>query len=600
MTAPQLAPALRHVRQLMARADATGLTDAQLLRRFVAQRDEAAFEVLVWRHGPMALGVCRRILRNPHDADDAFQAALLALARKAPSIARGGSVGGWLFQVARRTALRARAQALRRARRETQAAELAAAPDPRAADPDRHELGPVLDEELHRLPEKYRAPVVLCYLEGLTNEEAACHLRCPVGTVKTRLARARELLASRLARRGLAPGAGLLAGGIFAPAAALPARLVSPAVRAAALVVSGQGTAAGVVPARVALLAEGVLRAMTIAKLRLWTAALAAALVIAGTGVVSYRALRAEPAPAGPADAAARVEQIKSQIADLQEQLRQAEQEAAAGRRPPTVAVIFGDVPITREELADHLLARLSREQLDAFINRRIIEHACQRRGIRVTDAEVDAALREDRKAIERPGQDFPTLLRTFQKTPLEWKEDVVRPRLLMTKLCQDRVRVTEKDLHNAFEARHGEKVECQLILWPRGQEREAAGGYEALRSDQSRFELMAGTQPNESLARIDGRVTLGRHATGNEELEKLVFRLRPGEMSRLVDTPEGLVVVKCLRRIPADGTQDFEVVREALKREVLRGLVEKEIPRAFQELKAEARPRLLWTPKGP
>jgi RNA polymerase sigma factor (sigma-70 family) len=321
MTAPQLAPALRHVRQLLAQADATGLSDAQLLRRFVAQRDEAAFEVLVWRHGPMALGVCRRILRNPHDAEDAFQAALLALARKAPSITRGGSVGCWLFRVARRVALRARAQVLRRARRETQA-ELTAAPDPRAADPDRYELGPVLDEELARLPEKYRAPVVLCYLEGRTNEEAARHLRCPVGTVKTRLARARELLGSRLTRRGLVPGAGVLAGGAFVPAAALPARLVSPAVRAAALVVSGQGTAAGLVPARVALLTEGVLRAMTIAKLRLLTAALAAALVVAGTGVVSYRALRAEPAPAGPADAAARVEQIKSRIADLQEQLR--------------------------------------------------------------------------------------------------------------------------------------------------------------------------------------------------------------------------------------------------------------------------------------
>jgi hypothetical protein len=264
------------------------------------------------------------------------------------------------------------------------------------------------------------------------------------------------------------------------------------------------------------------------------------------------------------------------------------------------VAVIFGDVPITREELADHLLARLSRERLEAFVNQRIIEHACLRKGIRVTDAEVDAAAEEDRKALEQPGRDFPALLRQYQKTPLEWKEDVIRPRLLMARLCRDRVRVTEKDLHDAFEARYGEKVECQLILWPRGQEREAAEGYEALRADQGRFGLMAGTQPNQTLARTDGRVTLSRHATGSEELEKVVFRLRPGEMSRLVDTPEGLVLVKCLRRIPADGTQDFDVVREALKREVLRDLIEKEIPKAFHELKEEARPRLLWTPKGP
>ena len=602
MTAPRLDPALCHVRRLLARADLAGLTDAQLLRRFVAQSDEAAFEVLVWRHGPMVLGVCRRILRNRHDAEDACQATLLALARKAPSIAKGGSVGSWLFKVARRVALRARTQALRRARREAPVAGLAAAPDTRTADPDRHELGPVLDEELHRLPEKYRTPVVLCYLEGLTNDEAARHLRCPVGTVKTRLARARELLSSRLTRRGLAPGVGLFTGAAFTPSAALSAGLVGGAVRAAVYVVSGQRTAAGAVPARVAILTEGVLRTMTMAKLRLLTAVLAMALAIAGTGFMSYRTLRAEPLPAGPADAAARVEQIKSQIAGLQEQLRQAEQDAArakAAPRPPAVAVIFGDVPITREELADHLLARLSRERLEAFINQRIIEHACLRRGIRVTDAEVDAAVQEDLKAFHDPGKDFAAVLRQRQMTPLEWKEDVVRPRLLMTKLCRQRVRVTEMDLRDAFEARYGEKVECQVILWPPGQEQEAARGYEAVRADEGRFEHLARTQPNRTLAQTNGRVTLGRHTTGNAQLEAAAFRLSPGEMSALIDTPEGLALVKCLRRIPADRGSEFGVVREALEQDVLRERIRAEIPKAFQELKEEARPRLLWRPKG-
>jgi RNA polymerase sigma factor (sigma-70 family) len=606
MTSRQLAPALRRLRRLLARPDAEGVTDAQLLQRFVNGRDETAFELLVWRHGPMALGVCRRILHHTHDAEDAFQATLLALARKARSIGKGGSVGSWLYKVAYRVALRARAQSLRRVRHEKQVAELPAVADARAADPAWRELGPVLDEELNRLPEKYRAAVVLCYLEGLTNEEAARQLRWPPGTVKTRLARARELLGSRLTRRGLVLSAGLLSAASVSGAVPVRAALVSAAVRTAVLGIAGNGTAAGVIPAQVARLTEGVLRTMTMVKVKLIAAVLAAGLAVAGAGALSYRALAGEPGPGRGADAAARVEQLKKQIAGLQEELRQAEQDAARDRaagelRSQPVAVIFGDVPITREQLADHLLARLSADRLQAFVNQRIIEHACRQQGIVVTDAEVEAAWKDDLEQVGGPDKDPSALLGKYQKTLSEWKEDVIRPRLLMTKLCRQDVRVTEQDLRNAFDAHYGERVECQLILWPREQKERAARDYEAIRKDEARFELAAGTQSRPTLAATNGRIKpFGRHSAGNEELEKAAFRLREGEISPLLDTAEGIVVVKCLKRIPADTSREFEEVREGLRQEVLASRIQQEIPKAFEKLKEQARPRVLWQPGKP
>jgi RNA polymerase sigma factor (sigma-70 family) len=605
MTSGQLAPALRHVRRLLARPDAESVSDAQLLQRFVNGHDETAFELLVWRHGPMALGVCRRILHDTHDAEDAFQATLLALARKARAIRKGGSVGSWLYKVAYRVALRARAQSLRRLRHEKQVAELPAVVDTRAEDPAWRELGPVLDEELNRLPEKYRAAVVLCYLEGLTNDEAARQLRWPAGTVKTRLARARELLGSRLTRRGFVLGAGLVTTASLSETLPLRAALVRVTVRTAVLIIAGNGTAGGVVPAQVARLTEGVLQTMTRVKLKLIAAVLAAGLAVAGAGALSYRTVPDEPGPDTGTNAAGRVEQLKKQIAGLREELRQAEQDAAREKaggelRSKPIAVIFGDVPITREQLADHLLARLSADRLEAFINQRIIEHACRQKGIVVTDAEVDAAWKDDLAKIGGPDKDPHAFLGKYQKTLSEWKEDVIRPRLLMTKLYGQGVRVTEQDLRNAFEAHYGEKVECQLILWPRGQKEKAAQDYAAIRNDEARFELAAGIQPTPTLATTNGRIKpFGRHGAQNEELEKAAFRLREGEISPLLDTPEGFVVVKCLRRIPGDTSREFEEVREELRQEVYAKLVQKEIPKAFEALKEKARPQVLWHPRG-
>jgi RNA polymerase sigma factor (sigma-70 family) len=182
-----------------------GLTDAQLLHRFLTKRDGAAFELLVWRHGPMVLRVCRRILRDAHGAEDAFQATFLTLACKAGSIGNQEVVSSWLYKVAYRIALRAKASATKRATHEQPLVDCLAGGS--IAPPDEaawRELGPLLDAEVRRLPEKYRAAFVLCYLEGKTNEEAARELGCPKGTILSRLSRARERLRKRLNQRGLA------------------------------------------------------------------------------------------------------------------------------------------------------------------------------------------------------------------------------------------------------------------------------------------------------------------------------------------------------------------------------------------------------------
>src|SRR4051794_30206457 len=211
---------------------ATPVPDEQLLDLFVNRSDPGAFRALVARHGPMVLRVCRSVLRDPHDAEDAFQATFLVLVRRAGSLWARDSLGPWLHQVAHRTASRARSVAARRRRHEARGAELMA----RSTHEDgRDDLGGVVHEEVGRLPERYRAAVVLCLLEGLTPEQAARYLRCPVGTVQSRLARGREQLRGRLTRRGLTVPAGLLAvgGARSGASAAVPAALANSTIRAA-------------------------------------------------------------------------------------------------------------------------------------------------------------------------------------------------------------------------------------------------------------------------------------------------------------------------------------------------------------------------------
>jgi RNA polymerase sigma factor (sigma-70 family) len=252
---------LRQLRGLLRTHPTEAVTDGELLERFTAGREEAAFAALLRRHGPMVLGVAWRVLGQVHDAEDVLQATFLLLARKAASIRQGESVGAWLHAIAYRLALKARGQKQMRQERENRAAA-ARHPEP-GLDVAWRELLAVLDEELGRLPAKYRVPLVLCYLEGKTQEEAQRQLGCPLGTVRSRLAQARKLLRDRLTRRGLTLSAWALATVLAATSveAALPARLFQDTLKAG-LQFAVAETAVGSVSVQTAALVKGGLQNM--------------------------------------------------------------------------------------------------------------------------------------------------------------------------------------------------------------------------------------------------------------------------------------------------------------------------------------------------
>lgn len=337
-----------------------GLSDADLLERYTARAiantaGEAAFAVLVNRHGPMVWGVCRQILGDVHEAEDAFQATFLIVARQAERVAKSGAVGRWIYAIARRVALRARTEARRR---EASVARPKPSIDGEAErEAVRAELGVVVGEEVARLPARYRTAVELCFLGGLTNEAAARELGWPVGTVKSRLARARKRLRGRLASRGMAPAAVVCATALHGARAAAPAALVRATVQAAGGVTTT--ACSGTFPESVAVLAMEVIRAMFVKKVVQSVAAIAAMLV-AGAGVHAFQdAGRGGPGTAGmgsrfvtakpvnpfggalrhsesPADepvakVANLVERLARRAAELQEQKKYTEADGALG-----------------------------------------------------------------------------------------------------------------------------------------------------------------------------------------------------------------------------------------------------------------------------
>jgi RNA polymerase sigma factor (sigma-70 family) len=260
------------VRALRPAAD--GATDGNLLGAFIDRRDPAAFAELVRRHGPMVLGVCSRVLGNVHDAEDAFQATFLVLARKAGSVSPRNGVGNWLYGVAHQTAVRVRAITMKRRGRES----LVSVPEPAVPDPGWDDLAAVLDEELGRLPDHYRAVIVLCDVEGRTRPDAAAHLGCPEGSVSSRLSRARAMLARRLARRGVTLSAGALALLVSqnASSARVPTALLQTTV---------ESTLTGTSPA-IASITDGVMRAMLIKKLKTVALAAVAVGVVGLSGII--------------------------------------------------------------------------------------------------------------------------------------------------------------------------------------------------------------------------------------------------------------------------------------------------------------------------
>jgi RNA polymerase sigma factor (sigma-70 family) len=265
----QPTPMNRIIQHLLASCgwDGAGMTDGELLTRFLNNRDDAALAALVRRHGPMVWSVCCRLLRSHHDAEDAFQATFVVLVQKAAALPDKETVGNWLYGVAHQTAVRMRAIIAKRGVRERQVTVM-----PKPATAEQYvwkDLKAVLDEELSRLPNRYRVLIVLCDLEGMTRKQVAGQLGIPEGTVASRLAAARAMLAKRLTRRGVVVSAALLGAVLssHAASACVPMMVVSSTIKAVTLVAAGQA-AAGVISPTVAALTRGVTKTMFVTKIK--------------------------------------------------------------------------------------------------------------------------------------------------------------------------------------------------------------------------------------------------------------------------------------------------------------------------------------------
>jgi RNA polymerase sigma factor (sigma-70 family) len=314
MATNQLTQVIQTLRRAALPQEGAGLTDGQLLECYLTTRAETAFAALVHRHGPMVWGVCRRLLRSHQDAEDAFQATFLVLVRKAASLMCRELVANWLYGVAHQTSLKARATITRRQGREKQ---VTAIPEPQTVRPELwNDLQAVLDQELSRLPDKYRAVIVLCDLEGKTRKEAARHFHLPEGTVASRLATARAMLAKRLARTGVTVPGSALAVALSSQnaSAGLPASVALSTIKAASLLAAGKATA-GACSAQAVALAEGVLKTMLLTKLKIATAVLVAVAML-GTGVAVLTGQAPGERQAAPGQQTAAQEQTKSPTPD--------------------------------------------------------------------------------------------------------------------------------------------------------------------------------------------------------------------------------------------------------------------------------------------
>ncbi len=270
-----------------------------------------------------------------------------------------------------------------------------------------------------------------------------------------------------------------------------------------------------------------------------------------------------------------------------------------AGPMPaPTqvVAYLYGSKPITREELGEFLIARYGAEKVEFLVNRKIIDHACAEKNIVVTEEEVDAAFDAELKLLKCDKNVFQKeYLSKYGKSLFEWREDVIRPRLMLTKMCQGRVTVTEEEIKKGYESYYGERLECRMILYPPDQKKFAMTEYAKLRDSEQEFANKAKSQASSTLAAQGGRIPIfGRHMLGDDNLEREAFKLQPGEVSELLETPQGYVLLKCDRRIPPDTSVKIEQVREQLTKEIHEKKVQMEMQVVFKELAAIAKPQLV------
>jgi RNA polymerase sigma factor (sigma-70 family) len=363
MESAHWSPVLRYIRKIAAPKNIGQIPDEDLLHRFVTMHDEEAFAALVKRHASMVMGVCRRVLNDSHAAEDVFQATFLVLVRKARSIAKPGCLGPWLYGVAYRTALRARSDAAKRCLYERRTAIHEAESNPEVVWPD---LRPILDEEIQGLPRKYRAPLVLCYFEGKTKEEAARLLGLPVGTVSSQLARAREKLRGRLTRRGLVLSTGILISTLSQKSLAdvISTTLMEATVKAGLAWAMGKPLTMGAISLKAVSLAEGMVKSMFLSKLKTATAILLGATLIgSGVGVVTYRAAVAQE----KSDEPSQEDKLRQEIARLKNELEKVERKLE-GLKPDRAYI---KVPAHREGVIS-LIGTEIKEGEDVPANQRI------------------------------------------------------------------------------------------------------------------------------------------------------------------------------------------------------------------------------------
>ncbi|AMV29985.1 Foldase protein PrsA precursor [Gemmata sp. SH-PL17] len=258
-------------------------------------------------------------------------------------------------------------------------------------------------------------------------------------------------------------------------------------------------------------------------------------------------------------------------------------------------AQIYGDVPVTREELGEFLIARGGHEKLELLVNKKIIETEAARRGLTVTSIEVQAALNEEMRGLGITRADFVKhILPRYGKTLFEWVEDVIKPRLLLTKMCQDRVKIADEDLSRAFENRFGERRQAKVICWSKEDLRAAQKQWAEARKGDAEFDSIATKQAEPTLAAAAGMVApIGRYSEATDtSIEKALFSLKIGEISQLFDTPSGIMCVKLMKVIPPDETAKLDdKMKEVLRKEQFAKRIELEIPKCFTELKAQAKP---------
>jgi parvulin-like peptidyl-prolyl isomerase len=312
----------------------------------------------------------------------------------------------------------------------------------------------------------------------------------------------------------------------------------------------------------------------------------AAVLAGAGWGVRTLlQGAPAQPAPPAPAAAPPVIPEAPPSNSDYTHRI---------------VAYVYDNQPVTRAELGEYLIARHGPEKLSVLVNRGVIEQACRARGIEVTAGEIEAALAESAQGLNMDRAAFQkNVLSRYRMNITEWKEEILRPRLLLTKLCRDQVSVTAEELQHAFEAHYGEKIECRIILYPKSKEgyQQALAEYGTIRGNPEAFEKKAKSQYRSDLAGCAGRIKpFGRYEMEDDELDKIAFRLQPGEISQVVESRQGPVVLWCLSRRPPDSSVHLSDVREQLIKDLIDNKVNVKMQEIVRKMKDDAHPQLLLT----